>query len=501
MATESSDSEAPPTKAGRKTKDKPPDKSSKKSSIRPRKPSTLQANIDQEKISKEELTIQTLEKKLKNARKKKNKSELDAKSKSFKFNHFNVLGSDIEDEDTPDEDTNVGPISCSIHSKEPRLRPAMEDPHLQLTAKHGPHRLKGRPLIRIEGDHLRNPVPKAHAPPVEAHHLAPPVVTHHYLFLVATPLKLRALLINLYQLRPAKHRLLEAGQPTSLPTAKIRPAIKVGRPNAGDYEDPACNILLHAAYDYSCQICTVNPFPTSLEQHEMATSAWKKACCKAGKSFELTARMKTVITARGSKIRGMIKDSARTLVSPTYGFDHTNTPATKVKNRESYLVLTQADSFHHKAPETRSQFAQHHIIYEILRTTFFNDREDLGVIFTSYFNPISLATLAIVITAVDFCLKEWSTGEFVKAKFYETAITIDYTSYLKKMQDWHGLAPEIVTKMLTKMHYRLRRDAGAGSSTLGALGGATAIGMSAAEKELALKELEGHMGDTESEGE
>lgn len=88
------------------------------------------------------------------------------------------------------------------------------------------------------------------------------------------------------------------------------------------------------------------------------------------------------------------------------------------------------------------------------------------------------------------------------------------------MQDWHGLAPEIVTKMLTKMHYRLRyvpyasffvvdltlgycprRDAGAGSSTLGALGGATAIGMSAAEKELALKELEGHMGDTESEGE
>lgn len=92
----------------------------------------------------------------------------------------------------------------------------MEDPHLQLTAKHGPHRLKGRPLIRIEGDHLRNPVPKAHAPPVEAHHLAPPVVTHHYLFLVATPLKLRALLINLYQLRPAKHRLLEAGQPTSV---------------------------------------------------------------------------------------------------------------------------------------------------------------------------------------------------------------------------------------------------------------------------------------------
>ncbi|KZP20962.1 hypothetical protein FIBSPDRAFT_891562 [Athelia psychrophila] len=494
---------------------------------------------DKQNISKDELAIQTLEKKLTKARKKKNKEKLNA-AKPVDVGR----GSDIEDEDTPEEDRDVGPLSCSIRSKGPQI------------VSGAPKKLKSASDVRKHSDitfptpfqkptHLASwlitaatPFKSTHfalwlfaaaAPFQKSVHLASWLITAttpfqkpthfaSWLITAATPFQKSTHLVSwritaatpffltvvvprsvAYPRQEHSHSQSPLRKRQKLPIAKIRCDIKVGnRPKAGDYEEPACNILLDAAYDYSCQICAINPFPNSVEQHEMATSAWKKACSKARKSFEFTARMKMVLTARGSKIRGMVKDTARALVGPIYGFDRTNTPATKVKNHESYLALTKADSFHHKTPETRSQFARHRIIYEILRITFFNDKEDLGAIFPSYFNPVSLVTLATIITAVDFCLKEWSTGEFIKAKFYEKAITIDYTSYLKKIQDWHGLAPETVTKMLTKMHNRLRRDAGASSSTLG---GGAAIGLSAAEKELALKELEGHMGDTESEEE
>ncbi|KZP03907.1 hypothetical protein FIBSPDRAFT_968590 [Athelia psychrophila] len=497
---------------------------------------------DKQNISKDELAIQTLEKKLTKARKKKNKEKLNA-AKPVDVGR----GSDIEDEDTPEEDRDVGPLSCSIRSKGPQI------------VSGAPKKLKSASDVRkhsvavsLASKDITFPTPfqkpthlaswlitaatpfksthfalwlfAAAAPFQKSVHLASWLITAttpfqkpthfaSWLITAATPFQKSTHLVS-WRITAATPFFLTVVVPRSvayprqrqkLPIAKIRCDIKVGnRPKAGDYEEPACNILLDAAYDYSCQICAINPFPTSLEQHEMATSAWKKACCKAGKSFELTARMKT-LTARGSKIRGMVKDTARALVGPIYGFDRTNTPATKVKNHESYLALTKADSFHHKTPETRSQFARHRIIYEILRITFFNDKEDLGAIFPSYFNPVSLVTLATIITAVDFCLKEWSTGEFIKAKFYEKAITIDYTSYLKKIQDWHGLAPETVTKMLTKMHNRLRLFSLDEMLVLvarrWAVGGATAIGLSAAEKELALKELEGHMGDTESEEE
>lgn len=55
--------------------------------------------------------------------------------------------------------------------------------------------------------------------------------------------------------------------------------------------------------------------------------------------------------------------------------------------------------------EARSGFAQHKIISEILHEVWFMNKTALGVEFANYFKPISLATLALIFSAVRVLLK------------------------------------------------------------------------------------------------
>jgi hypothetical protein len=61
---------------------------------------------------------------------------------------------------------------------------------------------------------------------------------------------------------------------------------------------------------------------------------------------------------------------------------------------ETLLIRTVQDI------ENQAGFAQHKIISEVLHEVWFNRKTAIGVEFSEYFKPISLATMASIFTGV-----------------------------------------------------------------------------------------------------
>lgn len=55
---------------------------------------------------------------------------------------------------------------------------------------------------------------------------------------------------------------------------------------------------------------------------------------------------------------------------------------------------------------------------------------------------------------MEFCLEEWRTGVFVKAKFDEAAISESYERHLKGVTDWQRGNPNVVDKIREKFFNR-----------------------------------------------
>ena len=120
-------------------------------------------------------------------------------------------------------------------------------------------------------------------------------------------------------------------------------------------------------------------------------------------------------------------------------------------------------------PETLSGYAQHKIISDVLHEAWFLNKTACGVEFASYFKPISLVTLALIFSAVrvhqymalllslslrqqiEFCIGEWSTGEFTQAVFNEDAGRSSYEAHLKHLKEWNDGNPIVISKIRNKL--------------------------------------------------
>lgn len=123
-----------------------------------------------------------------------------------------------------------------------------------------------------------------------------------------------------------------------------------------------------------------------------------------------------------------------------------------LKNKECYLELMDRHVFHYKDPETQTGFAQNAIIIKILREAFFRNKTDRGIKHKACFSPITLELLAFVLTAVEHCIEECSTGNQVKTKFEESGAAPVYDAHLQKPQDWYDINPAVVNKFLETLY-------------------------------------------------
>ena len=110
-------------------------------------------------------------------------------------------------------------------------------------------------------------------------------------------------------------------------------------------------------------------------------------------------------------------------------------------------------------------YAQHRIISDILHDAWFANKTAAGVEFSDYPKPISLENLALIFSQyfaaryhnlnfvwqIEFCIGEWSTGEFVQAVFNEDAGHESYNARLKHLKEWNNGTVAVIGKICNKL--------------------------------------------------
>ncbi|KAJ6619407.1 hypothetical protein B0H10DRAFT_2216922 [Mycena sp. CBHHK59/15] len=112
-----------------------------------------------------------------------------------------------------------------------------------------------------------------------------------------------------------------------------------------------------------------------------------------------------------------------------------HSPPPSLKNTKIYKMFLEESAFHYKSGR--------------------------GVLFFEYFSSISLVTLALVLTAIEFCIEEYSTGRFQQGVFDELVNKDRYETHLKDLTDWVALKPDVTAVILQRMHDTCRAATGA----------------------------------------
>ncbi|KAJ7574918.1 hypothetical protein C8J56DRAFT_463443 [Mycena floridula] len=275
--------------------------------------------------------------------------------------------------------------------------------------------------------------------------------------------------------------------------------VKGGKPKAADYNDIGQALVLRSAREFEARILGSDSFPGRITQGKWAGKAFKNSCRASGENFTVTDRIKRVLKARGSRIHGDILLTVRPAIINSYGFSLDVDRKAQRENRALYKKLVSDNFFVYKTKDIFGKpigYAENKIVNVIIRRAWFKDGpSSIAVIFKRFFDPVSLNTLALIFTAVRFCLEEWSTGQWIKGpKFSQgTEYNSRFKPLLEDLIRWDAVVPSVTLKIRERMYKKCR-------DTLGIDGPSGGVSHVTDEVEDRMRlELEGRTGDTDSE--
>jgi hypothetical protein len=186
-----------------------------------------------------------------------------------------------------------------------------------------------------------------------------------------------------------------------------------------------------------------------------------------------------------------LKDGVRKLIVAQYGLKLDGKIEVVQSNVERVKSLLTDSAFHFKVTtpsggerETHPvlqtvkghpYFCEHPIIRAIILNMWFSSGlESYGVKHAESFSPISLPTLALLMTMVspmyhcylssvshvkneiEFCLNEWKTGTFASDKLQESSLKKKFSDHLRSVLAWDRLNPKATEKIRQKTFNDLR---------------------------------------------
>ncbi|KAL1948873.1 hypothetical protein VTO73DRAFT_10679 [Trametes versicolor] len=244
--------------------------------------------------------------------------------------------------------------------------------------------------------------------------------------------------------------------------------IPTGDPKSADYEPHVNKMIVKACHHFEALVCTEDAFPDPTVQKDWAIAVWARACQDVRIPYKLTDRVQKLITERTSHARGSLKDRIRPHIALTYGLSLETGEDARSCNKARIALLTDSDAlepepvFHYKDVDNVSEFAHNKIVHIVIQDEWFRDADSVGLRFPELFSPIREVTLAIVFTAIHFCLDQWAKGTYQSGgKFSEKAYKEKYESHLRKIRDWSGIDTTLTCKLRQRLHDRAREASGA----------------------------------------
>ncbi|KAJ7467294.1 hypothetical protein B0H11DRAFT_2239533 [Mycena galericulata] len=252
--------------------------------------------------------------------------------------------------------------------------------------------------------------------------------------------------------------------------------------NLKDYTEPARKLLKHAMHAYEVRVWTKSGYPGAELRARWVGEIWDEVCVEAGE------RMANMINKYGSHARSTLKDGVRPLVAPTYKFKISDSKEIGRKNIKIWEASINESAFHYKDPATLTGYAGNTIIMDSIRTIFFKTKAGRGIVYSTYFSPISL---------IEFCIEEYSTGRFQQGFFDEVANKERYNVHLQDLTEWAALKPSVTDVIFQRMHDQCR--ALTGVAPVKAMGRLTETNRARALEELEAMEVDSDAEQAEDE--
>ncbi|KAH9035139.1 hypothetical protein EDB83DRAFT_2318825 [Lactarius deliciosus] len=225
-----------------------------------------------------------------------------------------------------------------------------------------------------------------------------------------------------------------------------------GVPQDGTYDEQMRRTIDVAEATYRCFLGSKDPFPTLEQASNWAKSVWPIASTKTGTRLsppdDLADRLAVVV----SRFLTNVKAKVTPLVTKFYGFETGEAAEILNRNTERAQNLKTDTTFingEHGIPYP------HPIIQQCIDVVWFGDRHGEGVRFPNEFNPMPYEAIALVLTAIECCLDEWSNGVQTELPFTYERYKVTYMSHLTALK---ALTQQgLNTRHCDPLH-QLRRD-------------------------------------------
>ncbi|KAH9984999.1 hypothetical protein BJV77DRAFT_1034682 [Russula vinacea] len=158
-------------------------------------------------------------------------------------------------------------------------------------------------------------------------------------------------------------------------------------------------------------------FPLSgrKESEEWAKEVWYEACMREGK----------------------IKPT----VQSSYGFDTSRASDSIGRNARHAQALLSRMTFIYRDLNFGGspQYPYRHpIIQKVVNLTWFQNKDDVGIAFYDYFEPIPIEAITIALTVIECCIDEWSDGTWKESTWSEERYKAIYYSHRESLRNFRN---------------------------------------------------------------
>jgi len=215
-------------------------------------------------------------------------------------------------------------------------------------------------------------------------------------------------------------------------------AQRLGRDTSSEPDMSDCDRVTGVALSLSrIYLGCKDAFPTLRMKEDWGKTVWREACVTTGTNlasfipFELFAdgNMKLFIETKRRILH---------IVEAEYGFDTSHAPDRISSNAALAQALLSNMAFvyrEHNPDGTRHHPYRHPALQRVINITWFQRKDDDGVVFHEHFSPLSVPAIAFILTVIECCIDEWTDGTRKETEWDEQRFKTVYHSHISSLND------------------------------------------------------------------
>ncbi|KAG1842555.1 hypothetical protein F4604DRAFT_1545632, partial [Suillus subluteus] len=209
-------------------------------------------------------------------------------------------------------------------------------------------------------------------------------------------------------------------------------------------------------------LCTEGAMPDRMQEVTWAKLAWNRHVRGYRLMWLMTPRLlKWSITSRGSHFCGEVKSKVWPYVADEYGLEMSTKQSVIDRNVMLAWELKKDFTFVYKVmyyqtctPDGNKGLYGAKIIQKVVNTMWFRDKKDEGVLYPEFYKPFPEVGLALLLTAIESGIDEWSTGAQSNKMFTVDEYQGVLDEHLNNLADFdeHMKAQGLLPKLLSHLH-------------------------------------------------